>query len=344
MTLNHFNASLAALRRDQRQQLYLRLAQTALAAYDLAAVTPIFLQHNAGVTYRIEEQSTPRYLLKLHVPAGSGVPVAVPLLEARLRWLAAVGQSTTLVVQVPVANRMGALLTSIAVAELAEPVWCSLQQWVVGAQVHGDFSTPQLTQLGVLLGTLHTASRHQHAIAAALPRFDVAWITECIEELRPAVALTLLTADEFLTIEQAGRQLQDVWGRTAPTSERWGAIHGDLHHGNVLFMDHAARPIDFDGLHVAPYEVDLGTTLYHIHYQGAAARQALLAGYRSTEMRADWSEAELDRALTWAALSNLAFQMSLPDQRTSAHLQRNLRQLASEFCPAVLAGRPIVAG
>jgi len=122
----------------------------------------------------------------------------------------------------------------------------------------------------------------------------------------------------------------------------WGPIHGDLHHDNLLFDRDEIRPIDFDALSLAHYHADLGVTLYHIFYQETTLRRALLDGYRSVRHLQDQHVFYLKAFLTRAAIDNLSFQISIPQQRMSQLFARNLRQLAGEFCDKLIVGQPFV--
>lgn len=321
----------------------MQLAYAALADFDIGTPRPVFLQHNSGVAYRVETNRAARYLLKIHQAAGRGPPVPAAQLEARLHWLAQLERTTRIAIPAPVPNRSGALVTSVSFPDLPEPFICSLQRWVEGEAVHGDLTLQQTRQVGAMMAALHNAGGNGEEFeAAALPRFASSIITQWTTQLGRAVELGFLTAEEFKLVEQAGLQLQKVLSFGKPGKQPWGCIHGDLHQANLLFYAGEVRPIDFDGLQVAPFYLDIGTTLYRIHYQGPAARHALLAGYRSTRQLPDDCRVFLDAALTCAAMGNLAFQLSLPDQLVSPILVRNLRQLANEFCRAPLVGMAIV--
>ncbi len=117
----------------------------------------------------------------------------------------------------------------------------------------------------------------------------------------------------------------------------WGAIHGDVHHGNLLFADTTVHPIDFDNLHATYYLLDLGTTLYHILHQDVAIRAAFVRSYQQLQSLPLAEDGMLELFVTWAAMTNLAFQITIPDQRISPIFARNLRQLMNDFCPKVLS-------
>jgi len=333
------NDTLCSLAPTQRIPFYSELAHAALQAYDLGAVTPVFLQHNSGITYCITTpHGSPCFLLKVHQPAGEGDQPTPAQIHARMVWLASLSATADLTVQTPLPNRQQCLLTSFIPAPDHEPVHCTLQRWIDGAHVDGDFTIAQITAVGSMMAKLHTHSQQrQPAALEQLPTADAANLHQHMLSLNRAVQLGLLSADQFITIKRAAGRIQALVARLGHTHTTWGAVHGDLHHANLLFCDMQARPIDFDALHVSYYLRDLGITLYHILHQDQQVRQALLAGYCSIRVVPTEQVACLEAFVTWAAIENLAFQLTLPDQRASSRFAHNLRQLADIFSTKLIA-------
>ena len=68
------------------------------------------------------------------------------------------------------------------------------------------------------------------------------------------------------------------------------------------------------------------------------------------DQRAQWYRAiaraaldhYLEAFLTSGAIDNLAFQISILEQRTSRLFAHNMRQLAVEFCGKLIEGQPFV--
>ena len=324
----------------ERRSWYVRIAADALQFFDLAKPVASFLGHNAAISYRIEIDDEPQYVLKVHLPVGTSEPGPVAELDAVLRCLNRLAGSTSLALPEPIPDRDGRLLVPVRTPDRAEPVWCSLHRWVSGEHVRGDLSLAQLTAIGAMTGTLHRGSADPDSVVEGLLRFTGSWMAWAVEQLEAAVPIGLLDRRDSAVIGAAADHLTRRWSLPDST-EPWGVVHGDLHHENLLFDGDVVRPIDFDGMHLAPYSHDLGCTLYHVHYQGHEAAQAYLDGYRSTTGRDEWTTGELDAALVCAAMNNLAFQVTIPAQHGPL-LQKNLNQLAHDFAPALLAGRPIV--
>jgi len=325
-------------------QHYQQLATRVLDSYALALGAPEFLQHNSGITYRVPVRGTNHcFLLKIHDSIGEGAAQSATHIDARMIWLAEFGQVAPFAIQEPVPNRDGALVTTMVFPGLAHPVPCTLQKWVPGEHPTGDFTLPQIEAVGAMMAKLHTHSATWKAVQGNdVPTYDADDLCREIAQLRPAVTLDLLSAEEYHRLAQTSKVITQMTERLGRAPTMWGAIHGDLHHGNLLFEDTAVYPIDFDNLHATYYLLDLGTTLYHILHQDVAIRAALIRSYQQIRSLPRAEDSTLELFVTWAAMSNLAFQITIPDQRIAPIFARNLRQLANDFCPKVLSNIPFV--
>lgn len=328
----------------KRTQHYQQLATLVLDAYALTLGTPEFLQHNSGITYRVPVRGTDQFfLLKIHDSIGEGTAQFATHIDARMSWLAEFGQVAPFAIQEPVPNRDGALVTTIIFPGLAHPVPCTLQEWVPGEHPTGDFTLPQIEAVGAMMAKLHTHSITRKASqGSTLPTYDADDLCREVAQLRTAVTLNLISSDEYYRLEQASDVIAQMTERLGHEPTTWGAIHGDLHHGNLLFEDMIVHPIDFDNLHATYYLLDLGTTLYHILHQDVAIRAALVRSYQQLQSLPRAENSTLEMFVTWAAMTNLAFQITIPNQRITPIFARNLRQLANDFCPKVLSNIPFV--
>ena len=72
----------------QRQVYYAECANLALTHYDLGTISIHFVQHNAGIVYRLADaKGETRFLLKIHERAGDGAMDAPEQLTAQMAWL-----------------------------------------------------------------------------------------------------------------------------------------------------------------------------------------------------------------------------------------------------------------
>ena len=325
------------------EQRYRPLAATALRHYALGPVVPTFIQHNAGIVFRVAAPTMGRtYLLKLHDRAGAGANPPPEQLEAGLRWLADLAHGTGLTLQEPVATIAGPFVCQIRDADRG-PIPGTLQHWVAGEPPHGDFTARQVWHIGALLATLHAYS-HRHPVPTDVPalRHDADALDRNVALLRSVLDPTLLPPAASARFVVAQAEITVLLEQLGEAPAVWGPVHGDLHHDNLLFVGDEVRPIDFTGLRLAHYAYDLGVTLYHIFYQAPAIRRALLAGYQQGRALPLGAPRVLEAFVTYAAINNLAWNSTIPDQVASPLFQRNLQQLIATFCTQVAAGRPFL--
>jgi len=326
-----------------RDQLYVELAEQALQHYALGATQLTFIQHNAGVVFRVEAPAMGRpYLLKLYARVGAGSNPSAAQLEVGLGWLASVGRETDLVVQSPVVNTVGHFVSQVHTGDTT-PISCTLQYWLEGMLPHGDFTARQATQIGAVMATLHTHSQ-QHPLAQGLPatRHDADALAEHVHTLRAALDLALLPPAAFAVIVAAQQQITTIMTNLGNAPDVWGPVHGDLHYDNILLCDAEIRPIDFTGLRLAHYLYDIGVTLYHTHHQGPDIRRAFMNGYKQTCALPEGALRAIEAFVAYAAIDNLAWNSTLPEQVASALFRRNLQQLVEQLCTPVAERRPFL--
>lgn len=147
----------------QQQQTYFRLAHAALQQYALDSATPTFVQHNAGIVFRVSTRAR-QYLLKLYKRVGDGDDPSAEQLELGLEWLATFAQTSDVVVQVPIRTRQGQFVGQVGLSSPATPIHCTLQRWVEGNAPNGDFTHHHAQQLGALMAKLHNFSHTYYSV------------------------------------------------------------------------------------------------------------------------------------------------------------------------------------
>jgi Ser/Thr protein kinase RdoA (MazF antagonist) len=326
-----------------RDQPYIELAEQALQQYALGTTQLTFIQHNAGVVFRVEAPAMGRpYLLKLHKRIGSGSNPWAAQLEVGLGWLASVGRETDLVIQMPVENTAGRFVSQVRAVD-AESVCCTVQHWVEGELPNGDFSASQAMQIGVVMATLHAHSQ-QHPLAQDLPatRHDASALAEHVHTLRLALTEALLPSIAFAVIVAAQQQITTLMAKLGTAPDVWGPVHGDLHYDNLLLCGAEVRPIDFTGLRLAHYLYDIGVTIYHIYHQGPDIRRAFIEGYQHIRPLPEAHLRAIEAFVAYAAIDDLAWNSTIPEQVTSALFRRNLQQLVEQFGTNVAERRPFL--
>ncbi len=330
--MNEFNERFEGLSPSQKQTRYLRLAEACLAHYPTIDGKITFVAHNAGIVYRVDSTQG-AFLLKIAQSTGEGEDRTRPNpINSGFIWLDAIARQTNLTVQRPIANQQGAFVTAVDFEDLHEPFYCTLQYWLEGE--HPRNPTPeQAHQIGAMMAQLHVhGSQWIQGKTLEAWTYDEAGSRENFEVFAKVKTLSILSKAEWAVVENAVERLLQVMQRLGKGSQVWGPIHGDVHHGNLLICDNKMCPIDFGGLVLGHYGYDLGVTLYHFMYLDAATRQALIDGYRTKRELVGLSKMDLEAFLCATALANLAFNVELPDQRSSTLFIRNVREFATSFC------------
>jgi Ser/Thr protein kinase RdoA (MazF antagonist) len=149
----------------------------------------------------------------------------------------------------------------------------------------------------------------------------------------------VLVPARFQVIEQAAERIAAIMAELGTAPAVWGAVHGDIHHDNVLFAGDEIYLIDWTPVRLAHYCYELGVTLYHIFYQGPAMRCALLEGYTEVRGLPNDHIQILEAMIAYAALDNLAWNSTIPTQLDAPLFRRNVRQFVDGFCASLVVGR-----
>lgn len=314
---------------------YLAAAEAALRHYGLGSARLQFIAHNAGVVYRVEAPGQARaLLLKLHVRVGAGQNAAAAQLEAGMQWLAGIAQATGIRVQAPVPAPGGPFVATVLCEQI--PIHCTLQHWLDGELPHGPFTEDQMRNIGRMLARLHRYSRQSDIALDGADRYGAETLSEHLRILRQALDRTVFPPAAEGLAGSAVQKVQTIMGQLGETRDVWGAVHGDLHYDNILLAGGDVCPIDFSALRAAHYLYDLGVTLYHTFHQGSAVRQAFLAGYQELVPLPHAHRRYLDAFVVCAALHNLSWNATLPEQAASALFRKNLQQFVFTFCRGVV--------
>ncbi len=281
--MTNLNTLLANLPTEQHSDFYLRCAQQVLAEYTLASLTPHFIQHNAGVVFRLEDSAgRPQAMLKIHENAGDSGNDTPEQIAAQLVWLAALTEQSGIIVQSPIPNRSGQVVAMVRLAGVDQPVACTVQRWISGEHAQ-QWSPIHANAIGALLATLHNHSEQWHTGAnQQLGRCGAGDIREAFATVGDTVQYGLINDEQRSVIETTGERCVALVEQAGEEAAVWGVIHGDLHQGNVFFVAGKPAPIDFNAFR-AHYLYDLGVSLYHTSFDDVAIRLALVEGGASRE-------------------------------------------------------------
>lgn len=292
-------------RRSQIRRLR-RLAEIALAAYDLPTARLILLKHRHNTTFRVDTVDGQRYVLRIH---RAGTPT-IESVGAEVAWLVALRRDTALEVPEPVATRAGPQLTLAAAPDVcpesARTYICVLFRWLDGRKLNAGLAPAHLELAGELMARLQNhaagfelpqsfARGRVDGLVEAARRLADPFVPEVLDACQALVADTLSVgeAETVTAVIERICSVREVLGE-GPTT--FGLIHADLHHHNLLFARGAVRAIDFDDCGFGPLLYDLAVPLAELQDRAGypSLRAALLAGYRRVRPLPRAHEAHLD--------------------------------------------------
>src|SRR5687768_12991443 len=136
----YMSSLLAAMGEEQQQAYYVGCAKAALAHYALGPTSIHFVQHNAGIVYRLDDANgEARFLLKIHESAGDGLMDTPAQLMAQMQWLHALTEDGRIIVQAPIANLQGEFVTQVQLAGLDRYSAVCVQRWITAHHIgHWD--------------------------------------------------------------------------------------------------------------------------------------------------------------------------------------------------------------
>jgi Ser/Thr protein kinase RdoA (MazF antagonist) len=283
-----------------------RLAENALAGYDLPPARLTLIAHLYNTTFRVDTDTGQCFMLRIH-RAGTHT---VETVGSELEWLAALRRDTTLEVPEPVPARTGALLTSAIAPGLPRQHICVLFRWLPGKVLSRSLTPAHMVRVGAFMARLHehtarwvpppgfTRGRVDYPVDAArwLPdpfAPDVAgYVRDLVAEtLSPGEAMPVT---EALAKVRAAEEALRTSEKSGPPA--FALLHADLHYRNLLFAGNTVKAIDFDdcgfGPHLYDHAVMLSELLDRDGYP--ALRAGLLAGYRAVRTLLPEHEAQLD--------------------------------------------------
>ena len=338
----YMSSLLASMSDEQRQAYYTSCAEVALVHYALGPISIHFVQHNAGIVYRLDDANgEARFLLKIHESAGDGLMDTPAQLTAQMQWLHALTEDGRIIVQSPIANLEGQFVTQVQLDGLDRYSAVCVQRWIT-AQHIDHWGEEHAYAVGVLLASLHSIS--EEWVGSESDQFGGyadKYLVEAIDGLAITVDLGLISAEQYDLIRQSGARIIAMLAQQKRTKATFGLIHGDLHQGNVLFDGMKALVLDY-GTFRSFFLYDLGVSLYHATFDAVAIRHALVAGYAAIRPLTKTDHDALEAFMIMAALFNLAFQATLQEHRLSSINRRNMLQFVEKFCRPFVADEPFL--
>jgi Ser/Thr protein kinase RdoA (MazF antagonist) len=322
------------------------VAAAALRAYDLADADARLIRHNENGTFAISDRRSGRwFLLRVHEPVSAnlrGIQHTFEGLSGEMEILRACSAGTGLLLQQPVANLAGRLITTANDPSSGLSALCTLLTWVDGWQIdQTDVAgeAGQVQAIGRLAWALHAWSRRWQPTAQLVrPVYDPAKYQHLVDRIELGLSAGLLTATDLAVIGNTMDAVAGLMAQQPPTPLTWGLIHADLKPDNVIFTNDGPVPIDFCFAGFGYYLFDVGGTLPSLK---PPLRRPYVEGYQSAAgrefTRAEWRL--IDACFVLSILGGIGFSISNP--ATHEWIGRRMPDWCARYFVPFAHGHPV---
>lgn len=269
---------------------HLLLARQALSEYPIAIDHLAFIRQSDTISYQVSASGGETYLLCLHIPLNQAMGAHGAdrnAVNSELLWLEALCQETNLVLQQPIRNKQGALVTAIQIPR--GEVNCTLLRWVAGDPYIRDLETEDTAfQIGKIAAALHNqASAWQIPVGFTRPKRDRAYFEGVLQGIQPAVKDGRISEGDYHELETSVNLMMEEMRVLPADPQAYGVIHADMHKGNLLIHQGQIRLIDFSFCAFGNYMFDpaiclsdMKPELYPAFHQGYQSLRSFPAGYQ----------------------------------------------------------------
>ena len=313
-----------------------RLAERALAGYEVPVGEMRLEHHGHNTTYRIDNESG-RYVLRISRPGWR----TREQIRSEAVWLAAIRRDTELVVPEPLTSNAGELVTTAEARGVPGARHCVLFRWVGGQRYRERVSPVALERVGRFTGHLHNYVVEAFEPPPDFDRPSVQWGTEeepgdmrkVMEEGMQRGA-SIIAPEDLATYTLARHHLQEAMQALNRDSTVYNLIHADLHLNNCLFYKGNVHAIDFDDCGWGHFLYELAVTQWY--FQGRPEYRELctahLKGYREVRPLSPEEEAMLP---LFSAARTLLIGMYFASRADNARLRERAPQVVAR-CAAML--------
>lgn len=267
------------LSRGSRLRRLRKLAEAALAQYDLPDAQISFLQEADNLLYRVASPTQGQFLLRIHELTRH----TEPEIRSELLWLEALRREAHLPVPEPILTLNGAPVCQISVDSVPEPRRCVLLRWIPGQRKRVRLGTTDLSLMGAYMARLHQhAEQWTPPMGFVRPRWDWEHLTGASALIWSAGA-NVYREDELQIFAAAAQRIKATLQGLGNGSDVFGIIHSDLNPSNFIFWGGTACAIDFEECAWGYYHSDITVTLLELKKYGDRYEQlriAFLDGYR----------------------------------------------------------------
>ncbi len=308
----------------------LSAAATSIApAFGINLASVKLLSHSENVVLALTDDDGERYAMRLHRPGYN----TVDEMESEVEFVESLRRFG---VPVPrcIATESGGHYTPVDVG--GTPHQVGVIGWVEGSSLGGplDGGGPGIVEHYRVIGELAAQIRAHNAtwepserftrrrwdadgLVGEAPVWDRFWE---VDQLNPEQRALFTEAREFLV---------GVLGSLPTNDDHFGLIHSDLHLGNVMANGSDLTVIDFDDAGYGWFVHELAVALHPMlgEPEEAAARAAMLEGYRSVHEFSPGEEALIDVFLAMRSLMIVGWLAARPEVPVYARFDEVLAEI-----------------
>lgn len=331
---------------------YLHAADRALEDYDIGEVR-IGERKQVGhigfsgyrmVKFRADGASG-SWLVTVYYASGEGdIHDYRTAIRSHLLWLEALDRDTDLVIQKPVRNLSGDLITDVP-SDGNQSLLVTLLRWIdgelvwdnYGDEVFVDLPSKTLSNVGTVLGELHRHSS-QWALPDGFfrPGSDYEDLQLDLNRVRPAADDGRIDARDFVVLERAACHVIEHVAEMDRFPNFRGLLHGDFSCGNCIVHRGEIRPIDFDWCRFGHFLADVGWC-FAVNPMGPTLCRALLDGYERQFLLPDNHLRIIESFFIESCIRLLSWRAVDPNEDFPT-----LSRFAQGACRQYLEGEPFV--
>jgi Ser/Thr protein kinase RdoA (MazF antagonist) len=314
----------------QKTTRFDEIANDVLGNYELLEPRRSFIGHNHNITYKVTTANSESFLLRIHIPITSAMGTHgadFSMVNSEVTWMLALGQETDLVIQKPIRNKSGALVTSISLEDGAT-INCTLLSWIDGEPYHRELENEKTAyQIGTLLAVLHNHASHWEIPEGfTRPKRDIQYFEKMLSALKPAVDDGRISDADFSELSQSIALLIGMIGSLDDTRQSYGIMHADTHKGNMLYHEGEIRLIDFSFCAFGNYMFDLGICLSDMKVE---LHKYCLQGYHSLRKLPDHYQRLIEGFFLGSIVGAFSFWVANPHAQEI--LARKVPQITRDY-------------
>ena len=292
-----------------------RMALVALQRYDLDVQRVRLLSNDLNGIFRVDTSNGQKLVLRVCLPEASHT---LPEIRSEMMWLEALSRDTDLGVPEPLANREGALVTTVEVPGVPQARHCVVFGWMPGPDLADRLTLENVQKMGELSARLHA-----HAMTFDPPSEFSIKTADSVFPFGDEVVLfdkahrNLVPPARRELFRHAEKRVEATLGALYANWQGFRVLHYDLHHWNLKVFRGKLYALDFEDLMWGYPVQDVAVSVYYFlgYEEYPALWDAFKRGYLSVREWPERGPGEIDALVAGRGmmLANYILQDANPD-------------------------------